>query len=115
MRLDLQNQEIFKLPGTYQHPSGGGAKPRYITLRKGHGKLGLERRPSRHAHCVPSEIVDGTTHVFSGIASGGGHCGGRGESVGCRSGWTMEGVGIDLDSELLGPNAGDGTHCTTRF
>ena len=60
-------------------------KPTIRHLAKiGRGKLSFKHHPPRHTHCVPSEIVDGTTHVFSGIASSGGHCGGHRESVQVR-------------------------------
>ena len=70
MRLGLQNQDIFKLRRTYQHSSGGSCKTSKRHLAKIRlGKLGCERLPPRHAHCVPSGILDVVARVFSGIVS----------------------------------------------
>jgi hypothetical protein len=74
MQLGLQNQEICKLRGTYQHSSGGGCKTSKHHLAKIRvGKLGFEHSPPRRAHCVtvPFQILDDVDRVFSGITSGG--------------------------------------------
>ena len=76
----LENQEILKLRGTYQHSSRGGCitSKRHLTKRqRGLGKLLFECRPPRRAHCVSFEILGDVAHIFSGIPSGGGRYGDR--------------------------------------
>jgi len=79
MRLGLQNQEIFELPGTYQHSSWSeyrASKCRHLAKIR-LGKLGFERCLPRHAHRVPLEVFDDVAHIFSGIASADGRYGDR--------------------------------------